>query len=103
MDCVLLLGENTQLLNKRKKKLMDRFEMTGMGDVSRVLGMNVTRYCKKGTITIDQKDYAEEIVKRICMKGCNLAFTRGAGPELSLNHRRRNFWTKKASGGTSQS
>ena len=32
---------------------MDRFEMMDMGDVSRVLGMNVSRDREKGTITID--------------------------------------------------
>ena len=34
---------------------MDRFEMTDMGDMSRVLGMNVSRDREKGIITIDQK------------------------------------------------
>ena len=34
----ILLGANKQLLNKPKKQRIDRFEMTGMGDVSRVLG-----------------------------------------------------------------
>ena len=57
VDDVLLLGTNKQLLEKLKKKLMDRFEMTDMDDVSRVLGMNVTRDRVKGTITINQKGY----------------------------------------------
>ena len=61
---VLILGANTQLLNKPKKLLMDHFEMTDMGDVSWVLGMNVTRDRNKGTITIDPKDYTEDIVDR---------------------------------------
>ena len=43
VDDVLLLGANNQLLDKLKKQLMNRFEMTDMGNVSRVLGMNVTR------------------------------------------------------------
>ena len=43
---------------------MDRFEMTDMGDVSRVLGMNVTRDREDGAITINQKDYTEDIVQR---------------------------------------
>ena len=34
---------------------MNRFEMTDMDDVSRVLGMKVTRDRKKETISIDQK------------------------------------------------
>ena len=51
VDDVLLLGANKQLLDKLKKQLMDRFEMADMGDVSRVLGMNVTRDREGGTIT----------------------------------------------------
>ena len=47
VDDILLLGANKQLLNKPRKQLMDRVEMTDMGDVSRVLGMNVARDRKK--------------------------------------------------------
>ena len=49
-DDVLLLGSNKRLLDKHKKQLMDRFEMTNMVDVSRVLSINVTRDRKEGTI-----------------------------------------------------
>ena len=64
---------------------MNRFEMSDMGDVSRILGMNVTRDREKGTITINQKDYTEDVVQRYSMKGCNLAYTPGVGSALSLN------------------
>ena len=59
-----LLDAKMQLLDKLKKKLMDRFEMTDMGDVSRVLGINFTRDHEEGTITINQKYYTEDIVQR---------------------------------------
>ena len=58
--------------------------MTGMGDVSRVLGTNVTRDSKEGTITINQKHYTEDIIQRYGMRGYNSAYTPGMGPELSL-------------------
>ena len=38
--------------------------MTDVGDVSGVPGMNVTRDREEGTITINQNDYMEDIVKR---------------------------------------
>ena len=57
VDIVLQMGVNAQLLNKLNRQLMDRFKMADMGDVSRVLGMNVNRDRNKRTITIDQKDY----------------------------------------------
>ena len=85
VDDVLPLGANKQLLDKLKKQLMDPFEITDMGDVSRVLGMNVTRDREEGTITINQKDYTENIVQRYGIRACNLAYTPGVGPELSLD------------------
>ena len=74
------------------------FEMTDMDDVSRVLGTNVTRDSEKGTITIDQKDYTENIVERFGMKGCNPVFTPGAGPELSLNQTEKNLLDEEGKG-----
>ena len=85
VDNILLLGNNKQLLGKLKKQLMDRFEMKDLGDVSKVVGMNVTQDRENGTITIDQKDYTENILERYIMTNCNVAFTLGVGPEISLD------------------
>ena len=86
-DDLLLLGANKLLLNNLEKQLMDRFELTDMGYVSRVLGMNVARDRENGTITINQRYYraTEDVVERFGMKGCNPAYTPGVEPELSLN------------------
>ena len=65
--------------------------MTDMGDVSRVLGMNVTCYREEETITIHQKNYTEDIVQRYGMRGCNPAYTPGVGPELSLDQPENNL------------
>ena len=91
VDDVLLLGANKQLPDKLKKQLLDRFEMTDMGDVSKVLGMNVARDREEGTITINQKDYTKDIVQRYGMRGCNPAYTPGVGPELSLDQPEENL------------
>ena len=91
VDDLLLLGANRQLLDKLKKQLMDRFEMTDMGDVSRSLGVNVTRDCDEGAITINQEDYTEDIVQRYGMRNCNPAYTAGVGPEPSLEQPEENL------------
>ena len=44
------------VVNKLKKKLVDRFEMFDVGHVSRILVMNVTRDSKKRAITMSHKD-----------------------------------------------
>ena len=91
VDDILLLDANTQLLGKLKKKLMGRLEMTDMDDVSRVLGMNVTRNHEEGTITINQKEYTEDIVQRYGMRGCTTAYAPGVGPELFLDQPEENL------------
>ena len=48
VDGILLLGNNKRLLGKLKKQLMNLFEMTDLGDVLKVLGMNVTRDRENG-------------------------------------------------------
>ena len=81
----LLLGANKLLLNKLKNQLMDRFEMTDMGDVLRVLSMNVARDTEKETITIVQRDNMKDGIDHFGTKGYNLAYMPGVEPEVSLN------------------
>ena len=64
---------------------MDRLEMSDAGDVSRVVGINVTCDCEKGAVTISQENYTENGVQRYGMEGYNLAYTPEVGPKLSLN------------------
>ena len=91
MDDDLLLGANKQLLDKLKKQRIDRSEMTDMGNVSGLLGMNVTRDREEETITINHEDDTEDIVQRYGMRGCNPAYTPGVGPELSLDQPEENL------------
>ena len=83
VDDIFLLGHNKQLLGKLKKQLIDRFEMTDLGDVSKVFGMDVTRDRENGMISIDQKGYTEEILEHYGMTNCSVACTPGVGPEIS--------------------
>ena len=59
--------------------------MSNAGDVSRVVGMNVTCDREKGAITISQENYRENEVQRYGMEGYNLAYTPEVGPKLFLN------------------
>ena len=84
IDELLLLGENTPLLKNLKIQLMDPFAMTDMGDVSMVLGMQITRDREAKALTISQAHYAKSVLARSGMAGCNPVHTTGAGAELSL-------------------
>ena len=71
VEDILFISSGMSLLNKLKKQLMNRFEMSDVGDVSTSPGMNVTRDHKKGAITTSQKDYTEDVVLRYVTKSCN--------------------------------
>ncbi|CAN0457534.1 unnamed protein product [Ascophyllum nodosum] len=52
---VPFFSNSKALINNLKKQLMGRFKMPDMGEVSRILGMHVTRNRDKGVITISQR------------------------------------------------
>ena len=71
-------------MEQKKKGLKERFEITDMGEVSRILGMEVTRDYDEGTLVITQTAYVDNILKRFGMQDANAAHAPGYGPELSL-------------------
>ena len=57
--------------------------MTDMGDVTRILEMEVKRDYDQGTLAITQTDYVENLLERFEMQNANVAHTSGYGQELS--------------------
>ena len=51
VDDLLVIGSNACVIETIKKKLNDNFQMSDLGDVSLVLGMQVTRDRKKGEVS----------------------------------------------------
>ena len=95
VDDVLLLGKDRKVLECIKQKLMGRFSMTDMGDVSLVFGMEVTRGRTKGTVTITQENYVKSLLERYGTGNCNPAHTPGVGNELSLDQPEENLLNKE--------
>ena len=69
--------------------------MTDMGDVSLVLGMEVTRDRTKGTVTITQENYVKFLLEWYGMENFNPAYTPGVGKKLSLDQPRENILNKE--------
>ena len=61
----------------------ERFKTTDMGEVTRILGMEVKRDYDQGTLAITQTDYVENLLERFEMQNANVAHTPGYGQELS--------------------
>ena len=50
VDDLLVIGGDIQLMEKIMSKLIEKFKMTDMGDVSLVLGMQITRDREKENV-----------------------------------------------------
>ena len=48
VDDILLTGKDPVLVDQKKRELKERFEMTDMGEVIRILGMEVKRDYTRG-------------------------------------------------------
>ena len=77
VDDILITGKDPTLVEQKKKELKERFDMTDMGEVSRILGMEVTRDYDEGTLAITQTAYVDSILKRFGMQDANAAHTPG--------------------------
>ena len=85
VDDILITAPDKNFLARTKKKLMDRFTMSDLGEVSLILGMKITRDRVNKTLSISQTDYAMSILERFGMQDCNPVSTPSYGTELSLN------------------
>ena len=85
VDDILTTGPDKILLGQLKEKLMARFSMMDLGEVSLILGMKITRDRSKRTLRIGQTDCTRSILDRFNMKDCNPVSTPSTGAELSLD------------------
>ena len=83
VDDLLLLGADAVLL-EIFKKLMSRFKMADIENVSHVLGMQITHDPEKDILTVSQEDYTKSMLDRVGMSECKPLSMLGLGPDLSL-------------------
>ena len=82
VDGILIIGKDPTLVGQKKKELKERLEMTDLVEISRILGMEVTRHFDEGTLVITQTAYVDSILERFGIQDANGAHTPGYGPEL---------------------
>ena len=83
------------MLRRIKQKLLSRFSITDMGDVSLVLGMGVTRDREKATVTITQETYTKSLLELYGMASCNSTYTPGLGKGPSIDHLEERLLSKE--------
>jgi hypothetical protein len=64
MDDISMASNDLNAIEQDKVKLKQKYQMTDLGDISWILGMHITRDRDKGTITLSQQQYAEDVLQR---------------------------------------
>ena len=83
VDDLLVTGPSIASMTEVRCVLMEKFAMTDLGDVSRILGIEVKRHKAAGTIELSQGQYTLSVLKRFNMSDCNPVHVPGMGKELS--------------------
>jgi hypothetical protein len=73
VDDLLITGNRDSTLQDIKQQLSRRFKMKDLGEVSQLLGMQVTRDRSAGTLKIDQTKYIQDMLDRFGLTECNAA------------------------------
>ncbi|KAH9670687.1 retrovirus-related pol polyprotein from transposon TNT 1-94-like protein [Citrus sinensis] len=60
-------SKNRNEIERLKKKLASEFEMKDLGDAQRILGMEIRRDKKNGSVWLTQKSYLKKVLERFCM------------------------------------
>jgi hypothetical protein len=68
VDDLIIIGEDLKEIQKVKEKLSQRFDMQDFGELKGMLGIKVDYDREKGTLSLSQGKYVEEILKRFRME-----------------------------------
>ena len=72
MDDLQIASNEIKAIQDTKLELQNRFQMTDLGEVNHILGLRVLKTDKQ--ISIDQKHYVDNILKKFEMDQCKPVF-----------------------------
>jgi len=64
VDDITMVAERLETIERDKKALNQKYQMSDLGELTWILGMHVTRKRAEGTITLSQAKYVGEILER---------------------------------------
>ena len=64
---MLIASKNRDEIERLKKQLASEFEMKDLGDAQRILGMEIRRDKKNGSVWLTQKSYLKKVLERFDM------------------------------------
>lgn len=71
VDDIIITGKSLEEIEVEKTALKSHFNMTDDGDISSLLGVDITRNRSKREIYLSQHKYINKILERFKMENCN--------------------------------
>lgn len=90
VDDLILVTSTIELMTKLKSQLQGMFEVTDLGDPSKIVGIELSRDRAAGTLTLTQTRYIEGVLEKYGMRDANAVKTPlDPGCKLSKAHSER--------------
>lgn len=70
VDDILIFSKSMECINDVKTDLKGHFDIKDLGEAKKVLGLQLERNLKNGSLTVDQSLYIKEILQRYNMADC---------------------------------
>ena len=70
-DDILLVANDTGLLDEVKQFFSENFDIKDMGEASYVIGIKIHRDRHKGILGLSQETYINKVLERFQMKDCS--------------------------------
>ena len=74
VDDMMFFSNNTEMLEKEKKAIAEKFQVEDLGELHYVLGMSIVRNRESRTMLISQKKYLEGVLKKFDMEKLQACF-----------------------------
>ena len=75
VDDILIACKVREEIEALKQKLTSKFDMKDLGHAKKILGMEITRDRRKGTMFLSQKKYLEKVLNTFGMNNCKPVIT----------------------------
>ena len=70
VDDMLIATRDKEEIGKVKSQLSAEFEMKDLGEAKKILGMEIVRDRKAGSLYLSQRGYIEKVLRRFNMHNC---------------------------------
>ncbi|KAH9754532.1 Integrase catalytic domain-containing protein [Citrus sinensis] len=85
VDDMLITSKNRDEIERLKKQLASEFEMKDLGDAQRILGMEIRRDKKNGSVWLTQESYLKKVLERFGMDDKTKSVCTPLAPHFKLS------------------